>query len=354
MRIFAMTTHQKNSIFSSRASSQPLLSLAPMQAISHLPMMRVLNQFGGPDYFITEYFRVHSDSSLDKFILKSICENNTNRPVFAQLMGEDVPSLVRTTKELLHYPIAGIDLNLGCPAPVVCRKNAGGGLLRQLTHLNLILDHLREVIPVGMFSIKTRLGYKSVSEFSELLEIFHHHHIDILTVHGRTIKERYQSPIHTECIRQAVHYMNCPVVANGNIVDISTGAATLKKTQAAGLMIGRGAIRNPWIFQQLRDYFSGKTPYTHTRSDLLSYINSLYDEIARQQKTFDEKRHIQHMKKYLVYIVQGLDQEFEHAIRRVTSAQDFLSICQHFLSNSTPVPPLPPTKSKLFCGFTTK
>ena len=322
-----------------------------MQAITHLPFMRVMRRFGGPDYFVTEYFRVHTDSTLEKHILRSVTENDTGRPVFAQLIGQDIPSLVRTAKELLAFPVAGIDLNLGCPAPVVCRKNAGGGLLRKKDHLDAILTALREVIPNGQLTVKTRLGYESTDEFEGLLEIFHRHHLDTLTIHGRTVKERYQTPIHTDHIRRAVTLMNCPVVANGNVVDVSTAQGLIDQTDAAGLMIGRGAIRNPWIFTQIRDARSGKTPQTITRADLLEYVLTLYQEIATQQSDFDEAKHIQHMKKYLVYMVQGLDIEFEHQIRRVRTAQTFHATCQQFLDNRTPVPILPPTQAKLFCGF---
>lgn len=322
-----------------------------MQAITHLPFMRVMRHFGGPDYFVTEYFRVHTDYTLEKHILRSITENDTGRPVFAQLIGQDIPALVRTAKELLKFSVAGIDLNLGCPAPVVCRKDAGGGLLRKKAHLDAILAAMRDTIPAGKFTVKTRLGYESTDEFDDLLELFHRHQIDTLTIHGRTVKERYQTPIHTSCIQRAVEQMDCPVIANGNVVDVSTAHGLINQTQAAGLMIGRGAIRNPWIFNQIRDASSGKTPQTITQAHLLEYIMRLYQEIASQHSTFDEPKHIQHMKKYLVYIVQGLDAEFEHTIRRVTTAEAFHSTCQKFLDTDAPVPILPPTNTKLFCGF---
>ena len=322
-----------------------------MQAITHLPFMRVMQSFGGPDYYVTEYFRVHAEYTLEQNILRSITENKTGQPLYAQLIGQDIPALVRISTELLNYPVAGIDLNLGCPAPVVCRKDAGGGLLRKKNHLNDILSALRDAIPAGKFTVKTRLGYEHPDEFKELLDIFQRHSIDLLTIHGRTVKERYQTPVHPDLIKDAVDQMTCPVIANGNVVDTSTAQGLIDQTNAAGLMIGRGAIRNPWIFSQIRDTFAGKQPHSVTRSDLLEYITSLYHEIASHQTDFDEAKHIQHMKKYLVYIVQGLDAEFEHHIRRVRTAEAFHSTCKSFLNTDEPVPILPPNNSKLFCGF---
>jgi tRNA-dihydrouridine synthase C len=322
-----------------------------MQAITHLAFMRVMRHFGGPDSFVTEYFRVHSDYTLEKHILRSITENDTGRPVYAQLIGQDIPALIRTAKELLQYPVAGIDLNIGCPAPVVCRKDAGGGLLRKKELLNTIVAALRNAIPEGKFTIKTRLGYESTDEFEDLLEIFHRHRIDLLTIHGRTVKERYQTPIHTSFIRRAVQQMNCPVIANGNVVDATTAQGLISQTGADGLMIGRGAIRNPWIFSQIRSIYHNQSPHTVTRADLLEYITRLDDEISTSQDSFDELKHVQHMKKYLVYIVQGLDETFEHRIRRVRTPAEFHEACQDFLNSPEPVPPLPPSNTKLFCGF---
>lgn len=321
-----------------------------MQAVTHLPFMQVMRRFGGPDYFVTEYFRVYDGYNIENHILRSITENDSGRPVYAQLIGQDIPALIKASRELLEYPTAGIDLNLGCPAPVVCRKDAGGGLLRKKEHLQRILGAMREAIP-GKFTVKTRLGYEHPEEFHELLNIFSEHGLDTLTIHGRTVKERYQTPIHPEFIKLAVDTMDCPVIANGNVVDVETGMNLSNQTKADGLMIGRGAIRNPWLFDQIRDSAEGRPPKTVKRSDLLEYITALYDAIAQNQTKFEEVKHVNHMKKYLVYIVQGLDEEFEHTIRRATSADSFLQTCREFLDNSQKVPVLPSQQSKLFCGF---
>src|SRR5882672_11258341 len=109
----------------------PILALAPMQDVTDLPFWKLMADYGGADVYFTEYFRVHATSNLEKPILRSITENPTGRPVVAQMIGNDIPSLVRAAHELQQYPIAAVDLNLGCPAPVVYRKCAGGGLLRE-------------------------------------------------------------------------------------------------------------------------------------------------------------------------------------------------------------------------------
>lgn len=338
------------------SSEIPILALAPMQDVTDLAFMRVMAHYGGgPDYFVTEYFRVHPDSSPEKKILRSITHNETGRPIYAQMIGMDVASLVRTARLLLEFPIAGMDINLGCPAPVVCRKQAGGGLLRDLDRVDRILCAMREVCSDHdkQFTVKTRIGYDHPAEFEAILEIFAKHEIDALAIHGRTVRDKYQTPVREECVKMAVERMACPVMANGNVVNVATGRAYHEKTGAAGLMIGRGAIRSPWIFQQLRASYQegGEGAMVPKRSDLLEYVNLLFRELGKEWLVYDEVKHVNKMKKYMIYIAQGIDAEFEYQIRRVRSEGAFFEVCNRFLDNDELLPDLPPENSKLFCGF---
>src|SRR5437879_5603513 len=224
------------------AGPQPLLALAPMQDVTDLPFLKLIAGYGGADVYFTEYFRVHATSRLEKHILQSITENPTGRPIIAQMIGNDIPSLVRTARELQQYAIVAVDLNLGCPAPVVYRKCAGGGLLREPAHVDAILGALREAVKIK-FTVKTRLGFDSSDVFSELLPIFAKHSLDLLTVHGRTVKEMYRSEVHYEYIARAVAELRCPVLANGNVYSAQKAYDVLNSTGARGLMIGRGVIQ---------------------------------------------------------------------------------------------------------------
>ena len=336
---------------------QPFTVLAPMQEVTDLPFWRTLAQCGGgADLYITEYFRVHIHSTLEKNILASVLKNPTGRPIIAQMIGQDVVEMRRTARELLeHEEVAGIDINLGCPAPVVCSKQAGGGLLRDREQVNRLLGGLREECGDRWFTVKTRVGFASEEEFGDLLEVFGRHAIDLLSVHGRTVKERYQTPVHVDVVRAAVESLSCPVVANGNVVDVETGRNYLADSGAAGLMIGRGAIRNPWIFSQLRNSFEGREIGQVTRRDLLDYISILWEETAKARvelgKEFNEKKHVHKMKRYLNYILAGLHEELEFRTKRCREREELFSLLADHLDNGDVMPSLPPENSKLFCGF---
>jgi len=313
------------------ARPEPVLALAPMQDVTDLPFWRLMTEYGGADLYYTEYFRVHRDSHLEKWILESLTQNPTGRPAIAQMIGNDIPSLVRSARELQQYPVAAIDLNLGCPAPVVYRKCAGGGLLREPERIDAILGALRDAVTVR-FTVKTRLGFDNAAVFDQLLPIFAKHSLDLLTVHGRTVAQMYRGGIDYKLIAQAVAALPCPVLANGNVNSAAQAQETLLKTGAKGLMIGRGAIANPWIFEQIRRLRRGELVTEATGPELLDYIRRLYDAVCSPE--VKEIAQVQKMKKYMNFIATRADgtDQFVHEIRRVTNKHEFFGVCERHLS----------------------
>jgi nifR3 family TIM-barrel protein len=319
------------------AGLTPVLALAPMQGVTDLPFLRLIAGYGGADVYVTEYFRVYATSRLDKHILKSVTENPTGRPVIAQMIGNDIPALVRTARELQQYPVAAVDLNLGCPAPVVYRKGAGGGLLREPKRVDAILGALRDAVKIR-FTVKTRLGFDSAEVFAEMLPIYAKHSLDLLTVHARTVKEMYRSEVHYEFIARAVAALRCPVLANGNVYSAQKAADVLKSTGARGLMIGRGVIRNPWLFRQIREHQRGEPLFIPRGVDVLAYVRALYEAVCSPDAR--ESAQVQKMKKYMNYLGVGVEPtgQFLHQIRRVTTTADLFHVCEEYLDHDRPMP----------------
>lgn len=315
----------------------PILALAPMQDVTDLDFWRLMASYGGADVYWTEYFRVHAVSNLEKWILPSIVENPTGKPAIAQMIGNDIPSLVRSAKELQQLPVVAIDLNLGCPAPIVYRKCAGGGLLREPKRIDSILGALRDAIQIK-FTVKTRVGFDSPDEFETLLEVFRKHSIDLLTVHARTVAQMYRLPVHYDLIRRAAETMPCPVIANGHVYSADQALEVLGETKARGLMIGRGVIRSPWLFNQIRQRQRGEKISQPTGRDVLNYIRALWESQCTPDAT--EIAHVQRLKKFMNYIGEGVGSsgEFLHDIRRVTTEADFFRICETHLDHDHRMP----------------
>ncbi len=305
-------------------------ALAPMQDVTDLAFMRLLGKYGVPDYFFTEYFRVHEHSTPEVHIVDSILHHGTGRPVFAQLIGENLVHLKRTVRLLSGLPIAGIDLNMGCPAPKVYRKNVGGGLLRDPGRVDRIFGTLRQAIP-GRFTVKMRLGFDDKEPFEEILELVRKHQVDCLSIHGRTVKQMYRGEVDYERIGQAVQAVPCPVFANGNITSAAKAMEVRSLTGCFGAMIGRSAIRNPWIFAQTRDLSLGREPIRPLLGDVRNYVDDLWSVITREDCL--ERHRLNRMKKFLNFVGQGVDDEgrFLHDMRRAREAEEFFAVCDRHL-----------------------
>jgi tRNA-dihydrouridine synthase len=258
-------------------------------------------------------------------------KNDTGRPVFAQMIGESIPDLVRTAKELCKYNIAGVDLNMGCPAPRIYRKNVGGGLLREPEKVDRILGELRAAVNDRPLTVKMRLGFENTDNFYQILDIINHHNIDLLSLHGRTVKDMYHGAVKYDLIAEAVRRVHCPVMANGNINSAKTALEVLSQTGAAGVMVGRWAIGNPWLFHQIRQALEGKEITPVPLVEVRNYIDCLWK--TPTASTMPERARVGYLKMFLNYIALSIDTEgdFLRLMRRAQNEVELFSICDRFL-----------------------
>ena len=304
------------------------LALAPMQDVTDLAFMRTLKRINSlPDVFITAYFRSTSTScALAEHNLRCIDENETGVPILAQLAGSEAAPLVRDACMLMNRPgVAGINLNAGCPSPLVNRHGAGAGLLRDTPRFLQVMQQLRDCVPPGRFSVKCRLGWEQAdNEFPGILECLSSARPDEVGIHARTRRQLYGGTPDFSFVQQAVRTLPCPVLANGDLNTPDQARACLNSTSAAGLMLGRGAVRNPYLFRQLR---GGPAP---TREEMTAYYCILAEETGRvllHKRT--EKGHCNRMKKYLAFCYPDFTPEQEYQLRRCTQVAEMLRILTH-------------------------
>jgi tRNA-dihydrouridine synthase B len=152
------------------------------------------------------------------------------------------------------------------------------------------------------------------------------------------VKEMYRSAPRYEFIARAVEALPCPVLANGNIYSGEKAAEVLALTRAHGLMIGRGVIRNPWLFRQIREHQRGGQGFEPTGRDVLDYVRALWNAVSNRGAR--ELSQVNNMKKYMNFIGLGVEPtgEFLHRIRRVTTERDFFATCEEFLDHDEPMP----------------
>jgi len=148
----------------------------------------------------------------------------------------------------------------------------------------------------------------------------------------------YRSEVHYEFIARAVAELSCPVLANGNVYSAQRAEEVLKMTGAHGLMIGRGAIRNPWLFEQIRQHQKGQEIVQPTGREVLNYVRELFSAVCSPDVS--ENSQVQRMKKYMNYLGIGVEAsgQFLHRIRRVSSRDAFFQTCLEFLDHDLPMP----------------
>lgn len=290
-----------------------------MQDVTDIAYMRTLARIGSlPDLFITPYFRSTATTlALTEHNLRCIEENETGVPVIAQLAGSAAAALVRDAAALLTLPIAGINLNMGCPSPLVNRHGAGAGLLRDLPHLQEVLHALRDAVPAGRFSVKTRIGWSNRDEFPAILELIADAAPDEVMIHGRTRGQLYSGTPDWDAVQAAAQKLACPVWANGDLQTAAEVRSILARTGATDVLIGRGAVRNPYLFRELH---GGPPP---SAEEMKTYYITLLEEIGRafsEHRT--EKGHCNRMKKYLTFCYPDLGAETEYRLRRCTSTAE--------------------------------
>jgi tRNA-dihydrouridine synthase B len=202
--------------------------------------------------------------------------------------------------------------------------------LRDPDKIDRILGELRANV-VGRLTVKMRIGFEDTSEFDRVLDLINKHQIDLLSLHGRTVKEAYHGAVHYDLIAHAVQRLNCPVFANGNVSSATTAMTVLAQTQAAGVMIGRSAIRNPWIFKQIREVLAGETISAVTLAQVRGYIDRIYQ--MPKVKVVPEKSRVNHLKMYLNYIGQSVDSAggFLREMRRAQTEVELFGICDRYL-----------------------
>ncbi|MBO6102883.1 MAG: tRNA-dihydrouridine synthase family protein [Opitutales bacterium] len=311
-----------------------LTALAPMQDVTDAGFMSAISGFGAPDLFFAEYFRVTECSILEEAVLKTVLSKPGGKSVCAQILGGSEIHIARTIELIKKYPqIEFLDLNLGCPAPKVYRKNAGGGLLKEPEKIRSILKVMRENWGKTL-SVKMRLGFDSAERLEELLGIVQDCGADFITLHARTVRQLYRGKVDYEKIAQAVKFLKIPLIANGDIATARQAAEVEKLTGCKGVMIGRGAVRNPWIFRQIKELKSGAEIFKPTLGDVFKYIEKILaaQTLANPKIIHPDSR----LKKYLNFVGVSVDPlgEFLRQMRRAQGLESLMEVCRkHLLKN---------------------
>ncbi|SMC09347.1 tRNA dihydrouridine synthase [Nitratiruptor tergarcus] len=231
--------------------TKPLYVLAPLAGYTDLPFRSVVKKFGA-DFTISEMISSNALVYESKKTMKMLQKSSLEDPYFVQIAGAEEEIVKKAVEKLNTIEgIDGIDLNSGCPVPKVVKQGAGSGLLKDLDRFKRIVETIKKYSNKTYTSVKVRLGF-SENIVEQIAVAAQEAGADFITIHGRTRSGGFKAPVDYAAIKRAKESVKIPVIANGDITDYQKAQEVLHLTKADGVMIGRGAIGNPWIFYQLK------------------------------------------------------------------------------------------------------
>ena len=254
--------------------------LAPMAGVSD-PALRLQCKKMGAGLVVTEFTSIHSiiaqeqrlgkkTQTIEKFIEYS----NQERPLSIQLFGSDLIALERAAKIVEPY-FDIIDYNMGCPAPHITRQMAGGALLQQVNLTRQIFSTLVNAVKKPV-TLKIRSGVTDASKFlfRDVAEIAEDEGIQMITLHPRTVSQGYSGSADWKMIKELKEISSIPIVGNGDITTPEHAKTMIDETGCDYVMIGRGAMGNPFLFEQINDYL--KTD-SYTEYSFKDRLDSFFD-----------------------------------------------------------------------------
>jgi len=255
--------------------SKPLVVLAPLAGYTDLPFRKVVKNFG-VDLTVSEMISSNALAHKNKKTIKMLEKSSNEDPYIVQISGSD-PAIVRQAVEVLNEfdHIDGIDLNCGCPAPKVFGHGSGSNLLGDLPRLQEILRVIKQTSNKQYTTVKVRIGVDEKIPL-EIAQAIEEVGVDMVSVHGRTKKGAYKAPVDYEAIKIIKENVSCPVIANGDIKDRKKALEVLDFTKCDGVMIGRGAVGKPWVFEQIKSN-NDDISYDLKRDIILEHFDAMVE-----------------------------------------------------------------------------
>lgn len=248
------------------------------------PALRLLCKKMGAGLVVTEFTSIHSIIAQEEQLKKQsktindfLEVSNEERPISIQLFGSDVDSLGRAAKIVEPF-FDIIDYNMGCPAPHITSQMAGGALLQESNLTQKIFRTLVSSVNKPV-SIKIRSGVTLASKniFRDVAKMAEQEGIQMITFHPRTVSQGYSGKSDWSLIKELKQIVNIPVVGNGDITTPEEAKQMLDDTGCDYVMIGRGAMGNPFLFEQINDYLKTGSYKTYSSQDRLDaffeYLN---------------------------------------------------------------------------------
>ncbi len=261
--------------------------------------------------------------------------SDKERPLSQQLFGGDAKTMGQAAKiieEVMHPDI--IDINMGCPVPkVAIKNNAGSSLLKDPQRVKEIVEEVVANVSVPV-TVKIRIGWDDNNlNAVEIAKICEAAGASAIFVHGRTRKQGYSGNVNIEAIKAVVEAVSIPVIGNGDIKNCFDAKNMLDKTGCTAVMIGRGALGNPWIFQECINYIDKHIePREVTIEEKIEMMKHLISKLVIEK---GEKIGVLELRTNLMYFLKSLPKtkEVKLQICKVQTKDELIKIIDNYYHN---------------------
>ena len=279
--------------------------LAPMAGITNSPFRRLMREYGSTVVISElvsangiEYAEENKPSrTLD--LLKFV---EQERPVGLQIFGEDEENLVNACRVVERMKADFVDLNLGCPVPKIVKKGAGSAMCRNPVQLGKILDAMVKSVKIPV-TIKIRTGWDStLRNANEIVKVAEDVGVTWVAIHGRTRAQGYSGDADWDFIGEVKAKTKLPIIGNGDVVTAEQAVSRYKTYGVDAVMIGRGALRNPFLFEQSHDLLEGRVPQLVTAERLIELLEKQRGYLG---EAFEGRASMLHARKFLSWYSSG-------------------------------------------------
>ena len=230
-------------------------ALAPMAGVADLAFRELCAGYGAA-YTVTEMVSCKGITMHDKKSNKLLEISEKQRPAAIQLFGDSPEIMAQAAEYAMQFKPDIIDINMGCPAPKIAGNGGGSALMKKPELVGKIVSAVSCTVNIPV-TVKIRAGWDSESiNAVEIALIAQKNGAKAVTVHGRTKVQMYSPPVDKEIIARVKQALDIPVIANGDITDGVSAAQMIEDTNCDLVMVGRGALGRPWVFQQIEAYLN--------------------------------------------------------------------------------------------------
>ncbi|MBR5940394.1 MAG: tRNA dihydrouridine synthase DusB [Neisseriaceae bacterium] len=304
-------------------------ALAPMAGLSDNPMRRLCRQFGA-GWVVGEMISGDPTLRHTRKTRNRIDFSGETPPIVVQIVGVEPEQMAQTALYYQGLGVDCIDINMGCPAKKVCKRESGSALMKNEALVAEILSTVVQSVDIPV-TLKTRLGWDDLHlNVVKIAEIAEKSGICAIAIHGRYRTQMFQGKAQYGLIREVKKAISLPVWANGDIDSPQKAAQVLEETGADGVMIGRAAVGSPWLFAEINQYLSGsqkEVDFLTKTSVILQHLRLLYDFYGENHGVKIARKHIA---KYIADLPNG--EILRQHINQITASSEQYECVAEFLA----------------------